>query len=142
MMAGIRGYIEKTPALDLEAVGERRDLLNAHCPGLWEELCGLADGLEVAPGDNVFLRNFLLPRVGGYSQVAVLPGWTTNGHLLLARSYEYDLDDEMVYSVTRVPGRYRHAGFSLFHAGRFDGMNEAGLCVTMSSCAVVCSSER
>lgn len=140
-LQGIDEYVKETPPMTEAELAARESMLEANCPGLWEELLGLADGLGVAPKDLVFLRLLAQPRGGACSQVAVLPERSQNGHLLVARSYEYSLDDEMVYSVTRVPGAYRHAGFSLFQAGRFDGMNEKGLCVTMSSCEVVKSSE-
>jgi predicted choloylglycine hydrolase len=140
-LEGINEYVKGTPPMAEEERAAREAMLEVHCPGLWEELLGLADGLGVAPGDNLFLRLLAMPRAGACSQVAVMPEKSATGHLLVARSYEYNLDDEMVYCVTRVPGAYRHAGFSLFHAGRFDGMNEKGLCVTMSSCEVVKSSE-
>lgn len=140
-LSEIEKYVRETPAMTEGELVARAEMLKRGCPGLWEELTGLAEGLGVEMCDNLFLRLIALPRAGACSQIAVMPEKTQNGHLLAARSYEYSLDDEMIYCVTRVPGAYRHAGFSLFQAGRFDGMNEKGLCVTMSSCEVVKSSE-
>ncbi len=137
---GIHKYIGETPPMTDGEMTAREEMLEA-CPGLWEEYLGLSDGLGIAPNENLFLWMVAAPRAGACSQIAVMPEKSANGHLLVARSYEYSLDDEMIYSVARVPGAYRHAGFSLFQAGRFDGLNEKGLAVTMSSCEVVKSSE-
>ncbi|MGI6705800.1 MAG: hypothetical protein ACOX6S_05920 [Clostridia bacterium] len=60
---------------------------------------------------------FARPRAGACSQVAVLPEKSANGHLLIARNYEYSLDDEMIFSITRTPGAYRHAGFFYLSSG-------------------------
>ena len=137
----IEKYVRETSSMTEGELAARAELLEKNCPGVWEELSGLAEGIGVNMGDNLFLRLIAMPRAGACSQIAVMPDKSQNGHLLAARSYEYSLDDEMIYCVTRVPGAYRHAGFSLFQAGRFDGMNEKGLAVTMSSCEVVKSSE-
>lgn len=140
--AWIDQSIKDTPPMTDEELSARSSMLKKHCPNLWEELIGFADGYGVAPKDLVYLRMFARPRAGACSQVAVLPEKSANGHLLIARNYEYSLDDEMIFSITRTPGAYRHAGFSIFQAGRSDGMNEKGLCVSMTGCEVVSSPER
>ena len=72
---------------------------------------------------------------GRCSQIAALPAITRDGHLYLARSYEYGFADELCLCVTRVAGSPAQAGFSLLLFGRMDGMNDRGLCVTMSTCS-------
>ncbi len=124
------------PLSDGEA--ERRlCLLEQCCPGMRDELRGLADALGVPPQQLAQLSLGVNQPARGCSLLAVAPARTVNGRPLLARSYEYDTQDELIYSVTRVPGCYAHAGFSLFQAGRMDGMNEKGLCVAIASCQCV-----
>jgi len=52
----------------------------------------------------------------------------------VGRSYEWsDSDDhDRQLLTTHVTGKAAHIGFSLFHFGRLDGLNEHGLCVTMT----------
>jgi len=67
--------------------------------------------------------------------MVLLPGITENGHVLMARSYEfaYQFDD---FTLTRpsVRGKYAHMGSNVLQLGRDEGINECGLGVTMSSC--------
>lgn len=102
-----------------------------YCPGLNEEIKGFADTLQV-PAENVIYYAASYPRGGACSHMAVLPEITRDGHLYVGRSYEWSLDDEMRLCTTRIKGKAAHMGFSIFQFGRFDGMNEHGLTVTMS----------
>ena len=126
--------------LTTEQLAERLAVMEQWCPGVAEELHGLADGLGVAMDQLIHLSFAYQARPSSCSMLAILPSKSDNGHTYFARSYEYNTEDELVYSVTRVPNHYAHAGFSLFQVGRFDGINEKGLCVAMNSLEVVHSS--
>lgn len=119
---------------------EHLQLLAQHCPGLNQELQGMADALEVPITQMMQMTSgFGAPRA--CSMVAVLPERTEDHHFYMARSYEYATFDELNLSITKVQGKHAHIGFSLFQVGRFDGINDAGLCVAISSCEVVHSSQ-
>lgn len=119
---------------------EHLQLLAQYCPGLDQELQGMADALEVPISQMMHLTSgFGVPRA--CSMVATLPERTEDRHFYMARSYEYATFDELNLSITKVQGKHAHIGFSLFQIGRFDGINDAGLCVAISSCEVVHSSQ-
>ncbi|MDD3243549.1 MAG: C45 family autoproteolytic acyltransferase/hydrolase [Eubacteriales bacterium] len=137
--SGMAGFFTaRELRLPPEEYERRRALFEKWCPGIPEELDGMAGEMGVLPGQ---LAQYALtyggkPAAhGACSQLAVLPERSADGHLYLARSYEYDTQDETVLCATRAAGRYAHVGFSLFQSGRFDGMNEKGLCVTIGTCA-------
>ena len=116
-------------------------LLVHHCPGLDHELQGMADALKVPITQMMHWTYGFSSHHRACSMVAALPEKTTDQHFYLARSYEYATFDELIFSITRVTGKHAHMGFSLFHLGRFDGINDAGLCVAISSAEVVHSSK-
>lgn len=110
-----------------------RDTFDRFCPGLNEEIQGLAEGLGVPPEHVVYYAQTYL-RQGHCSHMAVLPGLTASGHVLLGRSYEFnDTMDDLQLCTTHVAGKYAHVGFSSLLLGRLDGLNEHGLAVTMSA---------
>lgn len=110
-----------------------RELFGRWCPGLNEELQGFADVLGVRLEQvTYYVMTYLKPRC---SQVVILPGLSTDGHVRLARSYEYSHEAEDFTLVrTSVTGKYTHLGTSVILMGRDEGMNECGLAVSMSSC--------
>ncbi len=74
-----------------------------------------------------------IPKTGHCSHFAIMPDRTTTGTTLCGRSYEWSLDDALTLSTVRIPGRAAHTGFGVFAFGRFDGVNERGLWVSMSA---------
>jgi predicted choloylglycine hydrolase len=103
------------------------------CPGINEEIRGFADSLNV-PVEQVMYYSATYPAgMGNCSHMVVLPAITGDRHLYVGRSYEWNWDDELRLCTTKVAGKAAHIGFSLFLFGRFDGINEHGLCVTMSA---------
>lgn len=107
-------------------------LNDRYCPGINDEMQGLADALGI--GVARLAANLLWhSRAGCCSHLAALPAATENGHLLVARSYEWNAEDELRLVTTRVKGKFAHTGFSVFACGRLEGMNEKGLCITMSA---------
>ena len=103
------------------------------CPGMNEEIKGFADALDIDPAKAVFYgATYLIPRC---SHVAVLPGLSENGHVLVGRSYEFsEKCEDFMLVRTSAAGKYAHIGSSLLLMGRDEGLNERGLAVTMSSC--------
>ena len=124
--AGVEGF---GPAQAAEAA----ELFDRWCPGLNEELAGLADGLGIPPERLYFCgMTYLVPRC---SQVALLPSVTAEGKPLALRSYEFSHEAEDFCLVRTAPaGKYAHLGTSVLRVGRDEGLNEHGLSVTMSSC--------
>lgn len=103
-----------------------------HCPGLIEEIQGFADALSV-PAEHILYYTFSYSRGSNCSHLALLPSTTSDGHIYVGRSYEWSLQDDFRLCTTRIKGKAAHLGFSLLQFGRIDGINEHGLCVTMSA---------
>ncbi len=101
------------------------------CPGLSDEAQGFAEILNVDV-EKLFFYDY--SAMGNCSQLLALPPITEKGQIIAGRSYEWNLNDEdLQLRITKVDGRYRHIGFSGMVYGRYEGMNEEGLCVTASS---------
>lgn len=103
-----------------------------HCPGLNEEIQGFADALSV-PAEQILYYTFSYSPGSNCSHLALLPSITSDGHIYVGRSYEWSLQDDFRLCTTRITGKAAHLGFSLLQFGRIDGINEHGLCVTMSN---------
>jgi Predicted choloylglycine hydrolase len=115
--------------------GEEKEacrLFDEFCPGVNEEIQGFADVLKIPEGQAIYyIMSYLRP---GCSQVAVVPPLSADGHVLLARNYDFgDKMEEMTLYTTKIKGRYAHIGTSLMLFGRGDGMNEYGLAVSQTS---------
>ncbi|MCX7749327.1 MAG: C45 family peptidase [Clostridia bacterium] len=124
--------ILKENAFTSEEEKEVYKLFDAFCPGINEEIAGFSDVLSVRPGQVIYyLMSYLRP---GCSQMAVLPSKTQDGHVLLARNYDFSEKMEgMTLATTRIDGKYAHIGSSIMQFGRGDGMNEHGLAVSQTS---------
>jgi predicted choloylglycine hydrolase len=112
-----------------------------HCPGLNEEIQGFADALGVPPEQIVYYA-FTYQHSGQCSHFAVLPSLSADGHVRVGRSYEFNhnqTDTRLV--TTRVQGHAAHTGFSEVMFGRDDGLNEHGLCATISAGAPMAPTE-
>lgn len=107
-------------------------MFDRYCPELNDEISGLATSLNITPEQIAIYANSF-DRNCGCSQMAILPTITQNQHIYVGRSYEFSKEDELRLCTTKVKGKPRHIGFSLHHIGRFDGMNEYGLCVTIAN---------
>ncbi|MEO3946377.1 C45 family peptidase [Gorillibacterium sp. CAU 1737] len=122
---------EGDPA-DREAIRETMALIDRYSPSLNEELRGFAEYFRRSPEE---LGYYLLSHAknGGCGHFAVLPSQTADGHLYVGRNYEYDVKEEKDLFTVKADGAYAHTGFGMFLFGRYDGMNEKGLTVTMSN---------
>jgi len=113
---------------------EMRELYQRHCPGLVDEIQGVADCLEVPFQQALFCASVVSPDVQHCSHAAILPSLTANGHTYVARVYDFFLyDSDLHLSTVRAQGNYAHLGFAELLSGRNDGINSRGLSVSMSS---------
>lgn len=120
-------------AFDQQSFAQVSGFFERYCPGLNAEIQGLADAAGVAPQEVVYYAA-TYQRARGCNHLVALPPATQDGHVLLARTYDYgDAEDDLRLCTTHIEGKYRHVGFSLLLLGRCDGMNEHGLAVTMSA---------
>jgi predicted choloylglycine hydrolase len=103
-----------------------------YCPGITDEIQGLADGLGVKP-DKLPLYSPPIYQPGNCSQFAVLSSVTDDKHVYVGRSYEYNQrQNDFRLCTVRIKGKTQHTEFTEFLLGRDDGMNDHGLCVTFS----------
>ncbi len=131
---GWAAFFASTPAeWTARYLEDLMQLYREFCPGITDEIQGLADGMGIRPEQVVYhsVTYLIPPRC---SHVAILPRWTKTGHTLVGRSYEFGVENnDNRLCLTRAAGRYAHIGNSSILLGRLDGMNEHGLTVTMSA---------
>jgi predicted choloylglycine hydrolase len=110
------------------------DFCEECCPGITDEIKGLADGLSTTPEKGPFWNWTFAPSLGGEcSQLALNSTVTQEQQLLVGRSYEWiHTDEDLKLITTRVKGKANHIGFSCLLFGRHDGLNEHGLVVSMT----------
>jgi predicted choloylglycine hydrolase len=125
--------------IDLKRTGfasldELWDYSETCCPGIMQEIQGFADHFKVSPDKVPFWHWTFSPSLRGEcSQFAVLSSITQDQHTYVGRSYEWNhKEDDLRLITTRVKGKYAHIGFSCLFSGRYEGMNEHGLVVSMS----------
>ena len=125
-------------SLDARQADRALAYFDRHCPGLNEEIAGFAEGLGVPPEQVVYYALSFDPLPfspsGQCSHAVVMPWHTEDGHLRVIRNYEFSHRmSDLRLATLRIQGRPAHLGFSELFFGRDDGMNEHGLCVTMSA---------
>ena len=115
---------------------EIQAFMEEFCPGINDEMQGLADSLNVNV-KKIFYYDWILsgpPGMFGCTHFSILGKATTDNHTLTGRSYEWNEDQEdFVLCTTRLKGKPKHIGFSGLTFGRAEGLNEYGLAVTMSN---------
>ena len=122
-----RGEDAKRPQGDLRIadfdVEDARRTLADYAPGIWDELHGIADGLEMPFEEAVaaFSNGRLAYPRRGCSAVM------TGG--LYGRNYDFSRQryDRALVAV-QADGAHASIGFADRYTGRLDGMNERGLC--------------
>jgi predicted choloylglycine hydrolase len=128
-----RTLISYQPPEPEQTVRELRQLYEEHCPGLLEEIRGVADSLSL-PFEKALFCACIGPAVQGCTHAVALPAITADHHLLMARNYDMALADaDLRLCTTRIESQAAHLGFSDMCLGRLDGLNEYGLCVTLSN---------
>ena len=122
-------YTAGYPGFGTEEWEKASALFSQWCPGLNEELQGVADALKTRPQNLVYYAmTWLHP---GCSHISLL---TKDGRPKVARNYEFnDAFEDFNVIKTSIQGAYIHIGTSVLGLGRDDGFNEMGLAVTMSS---------
>jgi predicted choloylglycine hydrolase len=130
-----RWFASATPdpkKMGFDSFEELQSLYEEYCPGITDEIVGLADGLGAGP-EQIQLYNQPIYQPGNCSQFAVLSSLTDDKHVYVGRSYEYHYNEnDLRLCTARIRGKTKHIGFTEFLLGRDDGMNEHGLCVTFS----------
>ncbi|MFA9464971.1 MAG: C45 family autoproteolytic acyltransferase/hydrolase [Velocimicrobium sp.] len=126
------------PAPDFFSNQDMEDALQLYeryCPGICEELEGFAKEAGIDKKDIAYTwMTYLIPRCSG---LIVLGNQMEDGHTRLARNYEFNIGDEDLSVCRTSPkGKYAHIGGSIAIFGRCEGINEYGLCVSMSSCGL------
>ncbi|MBB6218356.1 putative choloylglycine hydrolase [Anaerosolibacter carboniphilus] len=132
-LSGNIGICEEAEALSKDLLEEALKLYDQFCPGLTDELRGYADAKGVALNRLIFTSmTYLRPNC---SEMVLLPEKTQNGHVLLARNYEFapQYEDFRLYRVAPL-GKYAYIGGSVAEFGRSEGLNEHGLGISMTSC--------
>jgi len=124
-------YCDKA-TLTKNKIKEIRALYDEFCPGLNEEIEGFSDALHVS-SDGVIFHTNLYAVKGGCCHMVALPKVTENHHVLVGRSYEYSLDDDTRFTCCKINGKPAHIGFSVYLFGRYEGINEHGLSITISA---------
>lgn len=102
------------------------------CPELNEEMKGFADSLGVKVSEMPFYSaTYQVPNK--CSQMAALSSVTNDEHVYVGRSYEWiHTEEDLRLCTTRVKGKAKHIGFSIFLFGRADGVNEHGVSVSFT----------
>jgi len=128
-----RTLLSYEPPEPEETARHMQRLYDEYCPGLIEETQGVADSLGLSFEQALFCAA-IGPPVPGCTHAVVLPAITADHHLYIARNYDMGLADaDLRLCTTRIKGQASHLGFSDMCMGRLDGLNEHGLCVTLSA---------
>jgi predicted choloylglycine hydrolase len=128
-----RTLISYEPPEPDQAAHEMQQLYDEYCPGLTEEIQGVADSLGL-PFEKALFCATIGPPVQGCTHAVALPAITANHHLLVARNYDMALADaDLRLCTTRIDGKLNHLGFSDMSYGRLEGVNQHGVCVTLSN---------
>ena len=116
-----------------EQFAELSAKMEKFCPGIGEEIRGMAEAIGI-PQQDLIYYSFTHLHKGKCSHFAVLPSRTEEKRPLIGRSYEFTPKTEDLRLCTmRVDGKYAFIGSSLLFFGFTEGMNEHGLVVTMSA---------
>ena len=139
-------YVKKNPhAADFYASGkpnlkklgfrnfkELQEYYESYIPGLAEETQGFIDALE---GSHKIAIIYGFPHSfqNSCSHMVALPSITKNKKILAGRSYEWNHNEEdLILCTTKVNGKAKHLGFTMLLFGRYEGLNNYGVCVTSS----------
>ena len=126
-----------TPVMGGQPLSESQAEINAalfekYMSGINEEIKGFADAVNIPYTDMVIYSSYINLQCG-CSHFIISKDSVPNKEIYHARSYEFHWHESPVLLTTRVNEKKGSTGFGCKIFGRFDGMNEHGLCVTMSS---------
>lgn len=103
-------------------------LVNELAPWLWQEVAAFAEAVGLPPERGMFVRAGAVPQ--GCSAVA----WRApNGHVLAGRTYDFYTKMRTRHLLRTTPAHgLAHLGMNGgLLGGRYDGVNEAGLVITL-----------
>lgn len=115
-----------------DSIKKTMKLFEKYCPNIIEEVNGFADSFG-RPAEEVIYYSFSCVSKGNCGQFAVLLQKTADKKIYVGRSYEWSEDDDKRLLTVKADGLYGHMGFSMLLFGRYDGINENGLCITMTN---------
>lgn len=128
----VNRIILEKPIFSSKELKEIYDMFDSYCDGINEEIRGFADTLNVHQEQVLYYVSTYLKR--GCSLMTVLPSKTDDGHMLMARNYDFnDKMEDIILVNTNVTGKYAHIGSLISMFGRGDGMNDQGLAVCQAS---------
>lgn len=108
-----------------------------YCPDLNEEMQGFSDATNIKSEDLVFYFSYIQSPCH-CSQFTILPNGSSDGNIYHGRNYDFGWeDDRPLLLTTKSNNHYAHIGFALQLFGRYDGMNEKGLCISTASSQVM-----
>ena len=110
-------------------------IFEKYCPGINDEIKGFSDAVNVTYRDMVIYSSYLT-FIGGCSHFVACQRSSAQRKIYHARNYDYNFDEYPTLITTRPIGKNFSTGFSCKVFGRFDGMNNKGLCVTTSAADV------
>lgn len=111
---------------------ELQEYYERFIPGLAEETQGFIDALE-GSHENAVIYGFPHSFQSSCSHMVALPSITENKKILVGRSYEWNHNEEdLILCTTKVNGKAGHLGFTMLLFGRYEGLNNHGVCVTSS----------
>lgn len=117
--------------LPSKQVEDTATLFEKYIPCINEEIKGFSDAVGVSYLDMVIYSSYLNIQ-GGCSHFVVVQNDTQPKQIYHARNYDYNFDETPIVITVRRNGK-SSTGFGCKIFGRFDGMNDKGLCVTTSS---------
>ncbi|MHA1954757.1 MAG: C45 family autoproteolytic acyltransferase/hydrolase [Candidatus Heimdallarchaeaceae archaeon] len=139
-------YLKKNPSApefyssgkpNLKKLGFRnfidlQEYYESYIPGLAEETQGFIDALS-SSSENALIYGFPHSFQNNCSHMVALPSITQDEKILVGRSYEWDHNEEdLILCTTKVNGKAKHIGFTMLLFGRYEGLNDHGVCVTSS----------
>ena len=110
-----------------------QEVFDKYCPGTNDEIRGFADEAGVDYEKVIYYFAYIRPTGCQCSLIAVTPELSQDGNGQMARNYEFGWDDNSMLIETAIEYQYRSIGFGCQLFGRFDGMNEHGLCVATAA---------
>lgn len=111
-------------------------LLEDNCSGLGDEVQGFSDELNISVEEvNYYYFSYSNPKK--CSQFLALSSIVEDSNTYLGRSYEWiPHEEDLILLATRINGKTKHIGCSEALFGRTEGLNDHGLCVSMTGAGI------
>jgi predicted choloylglycine hydrolase len=123
------------PPFPKELVEKTSALLEKYISGINEEIKGFSDAVNVSYTDMVIYFSYI-NNPGACSHFIILQNVSRQRKIYHAHNYDFDFSEIPVLITTGTNNKHRSTCFGCKIFGRFDGMNEQGLCVTTSAADV------